>query len=144
MPRIPHTSPQTLRLFEALLLEPTRWRYGYDLSRETGLASGTLYPILMRLAAQRLLDTDWEASTEPGRPPRHTYRLTTDGLALARDRVTARTAASGEAAGQARRRAGPAVQARVAGLFRSARAFGPVDAFPSGTASASQATGSAS
>ena len=116
MPRIPHTSPQTLRLFEALLEEPTRWRYGYDLSRETGLASGTLYPILMRLAGQQLLETDWEPSTEPGRPPRHTYRLTTDGLVLARDRTAARAGAPGGA--QARRRPGPAVQARIAGIFR--------------------------
>jgi PadR family transcriptional regulator PadR len=89
MPRPSHASPQTLRLFEALLAEPSRWRYGYDLSRETGLASGTLYPILMRLSAQQLLDTDWEASDEPGRPPRHTYRLTTDGIALAQDRLAA-------------------------------------------------------
>ena len=89
MPRPSHTSPQTVRLFEALLAEPARWRYGYDLSRETGLASGTLYPILMRLSTQRLLDTDWEASDEPGRPPRHTYRLTTDGIVLAQQRVTA-------------------------------------------------------
>lgn len=89
MPRPSHASPQTLRLFAALLTEPARWRYGYDLSKETGLASGTLYPILMRLSAQRLLDTDWEPSDEPGRPPRHTYRLTADGLALAQDRLAA-------------------------------------------------------
>src|SRR5215217_6911828 len=94
MPRPPHASPQTLRLFEALLTEPTRWRYGYDLSRETGLASGTLYPILMRLAEQQLLDTGWEPSEEPGRPPRHTYRLTADGVELARERV-ARPARAG-------------------------------------------------
>ncbi|MET8152528.1 PadR family transcriptional regulator [Actinoplanes sp. NPDC049668] len=95
MPRTPHASPQTLRLFEALLTDPTRHRYGYDLSRETGLASGTLYPILMRLAAQHLLDAGWEPSDEPGRPPRHTYRLTADGIALARERLAA-------AAGKAR------------------------------------------
>ncbi len=112
MPRIPHTSPQTLQLFEALLADPARWRYGYDLSRETGLASGTLYPILMRLCAQHLLDTGWEPSDEPGRPPRHTYRLTTDGVALARERVAARAAAQ---QGTAVRRPGPAVQARLAG-----------------------------
>ncbi|GIJ61237.1 PadR family transcriptional regulator [Virgisporangium aurantiacum] len=97
MPRIPHTSPQTLRLFEALLTDPTRWRYGYDLSRETGLASGTLYPILMRLADQKLLDTGWEPSDEPGRPPRHTYRLTADGVALAGERLARRAAAEGSA-----------------------------------------------
>jgi PadR family transcriptional regulator, regulatory protein PadR len=106
MPRPPHASPQTLCVFAALLAEPARWRYGYDLSRETGLASGTLYPILMRLSAQHLLDTGWEPSDEPGRPPRHTYRLTADGIALA----TARTSAAGAAP---RRRPGPAVQARL-------------------------------
>jgi PadR family transcriptional regulator, regulatory protein PadR len=92
MPRTSHASPQTLRLFEALLADPTRWRYGYDLSRETGLASGTLYPILMRLSGGRLLETGWEPSDEPGRPPRHTYKLTADGIALARTRLTAAVA----------------------------------------------------
>ena len=90
MPRLSHTSPQTLRLFEALLADPVRWRYGYDLSKQTALASGTLYPILMRLTEQRVLETDWEPSAEPGRPPRHIYRLTEDGAALARQRLAAR------------------------------------------------------
>ncbi|BEL10394.1 hypothetical protein Q0Z83_085850 [Actinoplanes sichuanensis] len=87
MPRTPHASPQTLRLFEALMKAPTTWRYGYDLSRETGLASGTLYPILMRLTEQSLLEAAWEPSDQPGRPPRHTYRLTGDGVALAKVRL---------------------------------------------------------
>ncbi|MEU8655454.1 PadR family transcriptional regulator [Actinoplanes philippinensis] len=87
MPRTPHASPQTLRLFEALMKEPTTWRYGYDLGRETGLASGTLYPILMRLTEQSLLEAAWEPSDQPGRPPRHTYRLTGDGVALAKVRL---------------------------------------------------------
>ncbi|GGN47883.1 DNA-binding PadR family transcriptional regulator [Actinoplanes campanulatus] len=87
MPRTPHASPQTLRLFGALMKDPSTWRYGYDLSRETGLASGTLYPILMRLTEQALLEAGWEPSDQPGRPPRHTYRLTGDGVALARVRL---------------------------------------------------------
>lgn len=90
MPRMPHTSPQTLQLFAALLDDPQRWRYGYDLSKQTALASGTLYPILMRLTDQRLLETTWEPSEEPGRPPRHIYRLTADGAVLARERLAAR------------------------------------------------------
>ena len=94
MPRTPHSSPQTLSLFTALLADPARWRYGYDLSKETGLASGTLYPILMRLTDQRLLETAWEPSDEPGRPPRHLYRLTTDGAVLARQRLDARAGAA--------------------------------------------------
>ncbi len=53
-------SPQTLRVFEALLEEPAAWRYGYDLSHETELKSGTLYPILMRFISTQpsLLQTD--------------------------------------------------------------------------------------
>jgi DNA-binding MarR family transcriptional regulator len=73
-------SPQTMRLLESLLHAPAEWRYGYDLSGETGLKSGTLYPILMRLAERSLLETRWEEAAAPGRPPRHMYRLTGIGL----------------------------------------------------------------
>jgi PadR family transcriptional regulator, regulatory protein PadR len=79
----PRLSPQTLMILESFLTRPAAWRYGYDLSRETGLKSGTLYPILMRLAKYGLLETKWVA-TEEGVPPRHTYRLTTKGMELAR------------------------------------------------------------
>jgi DNA-binding PadR family transcriptional regulator len=87
MPRTPDTSPQTLRVFGALLEEPGAWHHGYALSKQTGLASGTLYPILMRLAEREILETRWEEPTTPGRPPRHAYRLTTDGAVLARQRL---------------------------------------------------------
>jgi|SRR5580704_2743868 PadR family transcriptional regulator PadR len=76
-------SPQTLKVLEVFLEEPREWRYGYDISRVTGLKSGSLYPILMRLADRRLLETEWE-TIEVGKPPRHMYRLTPDGLQLAR------------------------------------------------------------
>ncbi|MGB0124937.1 MAG: PadR family transcriptional regulator, partial [Silvibacterium sp.] len=56
----------------------------YDLSRSTGLKSGTLYPLLMRLADRKLLETSWE-TVEPGRPPRHLYRLTAEGVRFARE-----------------------------------------------------------
>ena len=79
----PRLSPQTLLILESFLERPTAWRYGYDLSRETALKSGTLYPILMRLAKYGLLETKWVA-TEDGVPPRHTYRLTGKGAELAR------------------------------------------------------------
>ena len=77
-------SSQTLTVIESLLAAPSRWAYGYDISRTTGLKSGTLYPILMRLAERKLLETSWE-TVEPGRPPRHLYRLTPDGLRFARE-----------------------------------------------------------
>ena len=68
-----------------LLDDAGEWRYGYDISRRTGLKSGTLYPILMRLAERGLLETSWETleRAEAGRPPRHLYRLTGDGVRYA-------------------------------------------------------------
>ena len=82
-------SPQTLLILEVFLDQPAEWKYGYDLSRLTGLKSGTLYPILMRLADRKLLDTSWEAS-EPGKPPRHMYRFTPEGMQFAREQRHAR------------------------------------------------------
>jgi DNA-binding PadR family transcriptional regulator len=67
-----------ISVLRALAAEPARWRYGYDLAAEVGLKSGSLYPILVRLADRGLLDAAWEPGPE-GRPPRHLYRLSTAG-----------------------------------------------------------------
>jgi PadR family transcriptional regulator, regulatory protein PadR len=87
VPRQPHASAQTVSVLQALLTEPGQWHYGYQLGKETGLASGTLYPILIRLAEQHLLETRWEPPQRPGRPARHTYRLTAEGRQFARGRI---------------------------------------------------------
>src|SRR4029077_12790770 len=50
----------------------------------TGLKSGTLYPILIRLAERKLLETSWETA-EVGKPPRHLYRLTPEGMRFAQE-----------------------------------------------------------
>jgi DNA-binding PadR family transcriptional regulator len=71
-------------LLQALLERPLQWQHGYELSKSTGLKSGTLYPLLIRLSDQGLLESKWQDATEPGRPPRHVYRLTASGKALAR------------------------------------------------------------
>jgi DNA-binding PadR family transcriptional regulator len=78
-------SPQTRSLIAALMKQPRQWRHGYDLAKETDLSSGSLYPILMRLTDRGLLEADWEESEQPGRPPRHIYRLTPDGIVAARE-----------------------------------------------------------
>ncbi|MGD0457363.1 MAG: PadR family transcriptional regulator [Terriglobia bacterium] len=85
--KIPRISSETLLVLERFVERPTDWRYGYELSRVTGLKSGTLYPILMRLEKHSLLEARWVA-TEDGVPPRHTYRLTPNGLELARAQLT--------------------------------------------------------
>ena len=77
-------SRQTLLILDVFLESAKQWKYGYDLSRTTGLKSGTLYPLLMRLADRKLLETSWE-TVEPGRPPRHLYRLTAEGVRFARE-----------------------------------------------------------
>ena len=71
-------SPQVIRVLQALAADPAKWRYGYDLATEVHLKSGSLYPILIRLADREVLETSWEPGP-PGRPPRHLYRLTPTG-----------------------------------------------------------------
>lgn len=83
MARPPNASLQTQLVLIQLLAEPESWHYGYDLSRRTGVKSGTLYPILIRLAEQGWLETCWSEPERPGRPPRHAYRLTAAGAQAA-------------------------------------------------------------
>jgi len=91
-------SPQTVQVLREFLEARSDWRHGYDLGRSTGLKSGTLYPILIRLTENRLLETKWEAS-ESGRPPRHLYRLTPTGRRFALECLsTERSAAAKEPA----------------------------------------------
>jgi PadR family transcriptional regulator PadR len=70
----------------AFLTEPTADRYGLDLMGSTGLPSGTLYPLLMRLQRAGWLTAEWE-QIDPmtaARPARRYYRLTPDGVVAAR------------------------------------------------------------
>jgi DNA-binding PadR family transcriptional regulator len=85
MPRKPNNSRQARALLAALLEQAQTWRHGYDLSKETGLKSGTLYPLLMRLGEQGLLESRWQEPERSGLPPRHVYRLTATGRTLARE-----------------------------------------------------------
>lgn len=87
MARRPNISRQTCALLGALFEQPRAWRHGYELSKDTGLKSGTLYPQLIRLCDQGFLDSRWKETEKPGRPPRHVYRLTASGHALARELV---------------------------------------------------------
>ncbi|MXO89140.1 PadR family transcriptional regulator [Altererythrobacter aestuarii] len=70
-------------LLDAFSKRTQQWRHGYDLMKETGLSSGTLYPLLMRMADKGLVEAEWRDPERPGRPARHAYRLTPAGIALA-------------------------------------------------------------
>ena len=87
MPRKPNRSRQARALLAAFLDRSQQWRHGYDLSKETGLKSGTLYPLLMRLYEQGLLEAVWQEPNRSGLPPRHAYRLTVQGAALAQEQA---------------------------------------------------------
>lgn len=84
MTRTRRPSPQTVAVLLALAEQPTTWRYGYELCQQLGLKAGSMYPILMRLADNGMLETGWEEERPSGRPPRHLYRLTGPGLEHAR------------------------------------------------------------
>ncbi|MCW3848547.1 PadR family transcriptional regulator [Sphingomonas sp. LB-2] len=85
-------------LLDALAVQRQQWRYGYDLMKETGLSSGTLYPLLMRMTEQGFVEAEWHAPAQPGRPARHAYRLTAAGLALALEAPGGRGAVPARAA----------------------------------------------
>jgi PadR family transcriptional regulator PadR len=73
------------RLLTTLVSDPTAHWYGYQLMKSANLPSGTLYPMLARLQEQGLVTSQWEpAPAEAGRPPRRYYRLTGDGVRVAR------------------------------------------------------------
>ena len=77
--------------------------HGYGIARRIeqisgdrlSLNYGSIYPALLRLCEQGLLEAQWRQADEPGKPPRHVYRLTRAGLAFARDQ----TVPPGEKAG---------------------------------------------
>ena len=85
-------------LLASLLEARGRWSYGYELASLTGIKSGTLYPLLIRLEASGHLEAEWQQPAASGRPPRHAYRLTVAGQQFAREEAVApgRAIAAGE------------------------------------------------
>jgi PadR family transcriptional regulator, regulatory protein PadR len=75
-------SLQTLRVLEAFLENPSEQLAGAQVHQRSRIASGTLYPILLRLESAGWFVSRWE-SIDPsiaGRPRRRLYRLTSTGL----------------------------------------------------------------
>ena len=83
------SSAAVLALF---LQEPERERFGLEIIGETGIPSGSLYPILHRFEERGLLDATWEdlsAAVLHGRRPRKRYRLSSEKTQSARDQLAA-------------------------------------------------------
>src|SRR5499425_1207686 len=68
MTRGPRMTLQTQLVLRAMLAEPAAERYGLQLCALTGLASGTIYPIVARLEQLGWVESNWEipVSTWPG------------------------------------------------------------------------------
>ncbi len=65
-------------------------RHGFDLLDETGLQSGTVYPILRRLESAGLVRSRWEAvarARAEGRPPRRYYELSGAGAEVLEEAI---------------------------------------------------------
>src|ERR1035437_11143564 len=82
----PRITGPTLKVLGEFCQRPTDRLSGIEISRSTGLASGTLYPILFRLEDAGWLKSEWEevVPTQVKRPRRRLYRITALGEANAR------------------------------------------------------------
>lgn len=65
----------------ALMDDPLRQHWGYDLTKRSHVRSGVLYPILQRMLDEGLLTDGWEQAPadELKRPARRYYVLTDRG-----------------------------------------------------------------
>src|SRR5215472_364735 len=72
------------RVLGTFLADPTAPRYGYDLMKAARLPSGTLYPLLARLERENLVASAWETPQQEGDRPRKYYKLTGEGIRIAR------------------------------------------------------------
>lgn len=105
----PRMTTPVLKVVAALLEDPAIERYGLQLMQDTGLPSGTLYPILVRLERAGWVQSRWE-DVDPvaeGRPTRRYYRLTATGVVEAGREVALMQQ-------QMARASGPVVRARHA------------------------------
>jgi len=88
-------SIQTRQILQAMLDAPADETYGFALVKVTGLPSGSVYPILRRLENEGLVTSRQEAIDPEAPRPRFRvfYRLTADGLLVAREATREQAAA---------------------------------------------------
>lgn len=82
----PRITGPTLKVLGALLSSPRDELSGAEIGRTAKLASGTLYPILLRLEGAGWLQSRWEREnpSELGRPRKRLYRVTATGAKKAK------------------------------------------------------------
>jgi len=79
-------SNTALQVLNALSTNPAGRYSGAEISSALGVASGTLYPMLIRFEKNGLVESEWEATSasELGRPRRRYYWITGAGIELSR------------------------------------------------------------
>jgi PadR family transcriptional regulator, regulatory protein PadR len=80
---------QTLQVLRVLLDEPVSEHYGLKISENSGLPTGSIYPILTRLETAGWVTSAWEDIDESaeGRRARRYYQLTDEGAESARREI---------------------------------------------------------
>jgi DNA-binding PadR family transcriptional regulator len=73
-----------VKLLHMFLADPTSKYWGFEIMKKTGLASGTVYPLLARLERLGWLESGWDDEQEDSGPRRRYYHLTGEGVASAR------------------------------------------------------------
>jgi DNA-binding PadR family transcriptional regulator len=83
-----------------LVDEPRRGYSGAEIAKETGIGSGTLYPLLARFEAAGLVTGKWEVADPAslGRPRRRFYKLTAAGYKVAQKSLAELQIPTGELA----------------------------------------------
>ncbi len=84
-------TPKMAKVLKIFLEDPGQPRYGFEIMRLTGLASGSLYPMLARLEEAGWL-TRGKESIDPhteGRPARLHYTITGAAVTAARLQLAA-------------------------------------------------------
>jgi PadR family transcriptional regulator, regulatory protein PadR len=76
----------TLKVLCSIMASRGAEMSGSQVAVETGLASGSLYPILLRLERAGFLKSRWESidPSKEGRPRRRLYKMTATGAACTR------------------------------------------------------------
>jgi PadR family transcriptional regulator PadR len=83
-------SEPTLKVLRFFMTEAAHRRSGAEIHVATGVSSGTLYPLLVRLEEAGWLSSQWEQidPVQEGRPRRRYYSITGAGQLAARQALS--------------------------------------------------------
>jgi DNA-binding PadR family transcriptional regulator len=79
----------TLEILAALLAAKSKV-WGLELVRQTGLKTGTVYPILARLETFGWIQSSWEVNQKHKGPRRRLWQLTEDGEVRASELISSK------------------------------------------------------